>query len=648
MFRAIQKVSYKNKPNPRCAKRLWVGADDIKEEGVWIVKSTNKPLENYAKYFQPAQPNGARKQNVAGFHFGTSGTDALGLAQFDDGGEKEKHCFMCKFQSPPRFKIRGLCDGSSMDTFYTLVYDTEHNIPYFKGYDKTMIRLNESVDTKGAQKYWDIMQKTSDKETILIGRTEMSPSDLSLGGGLKSWSFTQPVCSEEERMYLEFSTCSDDEFVCKNDGKCISMETRCDKFPNCEDYSDEENCNTVILGDSYVKDFAPLEKLDEGAYKRTEVFVSVNIIGILFISETEEIFEIKFDLTLNWRDFRVKFHNLKQKTSMNRLTNYEKSLIWVPEVIFVNTKNSEISKSDNTVMTEIIKNETATISSFEINENIHIFEGEKNSFVMKKTYSVQWICHFQMMWYPFDSQTCTMQFRPESNSDGNIELIVDKLIYSGPVELTQYFIKSTKMSSAKEDEEIIVHITLGRRLMGTILTVYLPTHVMVILSQATNYFQPFFFEAVITVNLTIILVICTMFLAIAQSLPTTAYIKMIDLWFILVLLVPFIFTLLHTYLDTVRNYEKNTKGKENSKVFRKMAKNNITVTPKNSPIPAGLVSINEEAQNHALKRHYEDLESVHTEHQITRIMSMLIVWIPLVVYGCMGLYWVVGMSQYYS
>jgi hypothetical protein len=55
-----------------------------------------------------------------------------------------------------------------------------------------------------------------------------------------------------------------------------------------------------------------------------------------------------------------------------------------------------------------------------------------------------------------------------------------------------------------------------------IMTVYLPTNVMVIMSQATNYFKPFFFEAVITVNLTIILVICTMFLAISQSLPTTS------------------------------------------------------------------------------------------------------------------------------
>ena len=72
MFKAVQPLSYKNKPNPRCAKRLFLGADDIEEENYWVVKETNQPVKNYLQYFQPGQPNGARKQNVAGFHFGSS------------------------------------------------------------------------------------------------------------------------------------------------------------------------------------------------------------------------------------------------------------------------------------------------------------------------------------------------------------------------------------------------------------------------------------------------------------------------------------------------------------------------------------------------------------------------------------------------
>ena len=45
-----------------------------------------------------------------------------------------------------------------------------------------------------------------------------------------------------------------------------------------------------------------------------------------------------------------------------------------------------------------------------------------------------------------------------------------------------------------------------RRLLGTILTVYIPTLLLIIISHMTNYFKSFFFEAVVTVNLTVMLV----------------------------------------------------------------------------------------------------------------------------------------------
>ena len=39
-------------------------------------------------------------------------------------------------------------------------------------------------------------------------------------------------------------------------------------------------------------------------------------------------------------------------------------------------------------------------------------------------------------------------------------------------------------------------ISCTRRLLGTILTVYIPTLLLIIISHMTNYFKPFFFEAV--------------------------------------------------------------------------------------------------------------------------------------------------------
>ena len=54
---------------------------------------------------------------------------------------------------------------------------------------------------------------------------------------------------------------------------------------------------------------------------------------------------------------------------------------------------------------------------------------------------------------------------------------------------------------------------MGRRILSSILTVYLPTVLLNVMGHVTVYFKPFFFEAIITVNLTVMLVLTTMWVA---------------------------------------------------------------------------------------------------------------------------------------
>ena len=85
-----------------------------------------------------------------------------------------------------------------------------------------------------------------------------------------------------------------------------------------------------------------------------------------------------------------------------------------------------------------------------------------------------------------------------------VSLSPGDLTYQGPEELTQYYVKNFMIGETMLDDIKVlrVSITLGRRLLGTILTVYLPTVLLNIIGHATNFFKPFFFEAVVTVNLT--------------------------------------------------------------------------------------------------------------------------------------------------
>ena len=80
---------------------------------------------------------------------------------------------------------------------------------------------------------------------------------------------------------------------------------------------------------------------------------------------------------------------------------------------------------------------------------------------------------------------------------------------------------------------------LVRRIINELLTTYLPTFFILLIVYATNFFKPFFFEAIVTVNLTSQLVLTTLFISVSQSLPPTAYVKLIDVWLIFSQLIPF-------------------------------------------------------------------------------------------------------------
>merc|ERR1719233_1996921 len=96
-------------------------------------------------------------------------------------------------------------------------------------------------------------------------------------------------------------------------------------------------------------------------------------------------------------------------------------------------------------------------------------------------------------------------------------------------------------------------ITLGRRLLSVMTTVYLPTLLLNIIGHITHYFKPFFFESALAVNLTVMLVLTSMLISVVESLPQTAYIKMVEIWLIFNLLLPFTDVLLHTTIDYLRS-----------------------------------------------------------------------------------------------
>ena len=64
--------------------------------------------------------------------------------------------------------------------------------------------------------------------------------------------------------------------------------------------------------------------------------------------------------------------------------------------------------------------------------------------------------------------------------------------------LTQYIIKNWTLDYVDEDDPsrgLTMVIVFRRRIMNAILTIYLPTILVLCIVYATNFFKEFFFEA---------------------------------------------------------------------------------------------------------------------------------------------------------
>ena len=122
-------------------------------------------------------------------------------------------------------------------------------------------------------------------------------------------------------------------------------------------------------------------------------------------------------------------------------------------------------------------------------------------------------------------------------------------------------------NTTNDDERVSMKIVLKRKIMSEMMTTYFPSALLMLITFATTFFKPFFFEAALSVNLTTMLVMTTIFISKMEGLPPTSATKMIDYWLILCQLVPFAQVVLLTAMEYLREEELDKEeDKEDSKV----------------------------------------------------------------------------------
>ena len=301
---------------------------------------------------------------------------------------------------------------------------------------------------------------------------------------------------------LTLHACNEEQFACKN-AFCIAMENRCNAVEDCVDGSDEQDCGKLIMSPGYMKDLTPVLNSKQDVL----VNFSLNILQIE-IHENSNTFMTKMSCTRNWFDRRLMYKHLKHDPStMNMFPPKEIEAIWYPAVTINNIRSMEDVKSTNAKdVFQAIANKNFTYTA---EDNMHIFKGSENALSLKREYTIEWNCEYAYHWYPFDSQVCRMEFLNETY---RTDFQPTNLQYNPNISLSRYTLNKIRMCKAvvREMKAIVVEVTLGRPIISNLLTVFVPTLLLVIISFTARVFAEEYMDMVIQVNLTILLVLATL------------------------------------------------------------------------------------------------------------------------------------------
>ena len=121
-------------------------------------------------------------------------------------------------------------------------------------------------------------------------------------------------------------------------------------------------------------------------------------------------------------------------------------------------------------------------------------------------------------------------------------------------DLTMFTITNLNLYDDKDKDKdnsnmVVMTLKLKRKIVTELLTTYLPTILLLIITFVTIFFDKDLFGDAIAVNLTIMLVMTTIFTSKIEELPPTSDMKMIDIWLIFCLVVPFLEVILRTAIE---------------------------------------------------------------------------------------------------
>ncbi|XP_064101370.1 glycine receptor subunit alpha-2-like isoform X2 [Macrobrachium nipponense] len=259
----------------------------------------------------------------------------------------------------------------------------------------------------------------------------------------------------------------------------------------------------------------------------------MNILSIRKIDIANFNFVTEVQIILEWVDERLVFKHLNKDIELNAISNF---IPWLPELEFL---------GDGMAMSEVqLRRSRLTVNrqsdplpdnDQEVQEAL-VFEGKKNPLILKRKLTITTTCQFDLGAFPFDTQVCTMITRLSKVTKEYVKLepLGRGVHFLGVRRGLEYQLESEVMIRKNDGNYsgVEVKLTFYSLSMFYIFSTYLPTLIIVIIVYSILFYPLTAFEERINVGLTGLLVEATLFSQVSSSIPRTAYLKLVDVWFV--------------------------------------------------------------------------------------------------------------------
>ncbi|XP_063845198.1 uncharacterized protein LOC135091470 isoform X1 [Scylla paramamosain] len=507
---------------PPAIQMTWIGATDNAQEGVYV-KAHDGEVAEFFKWGSN-DPNGLQWQNCL----------ILDLDYMHDYPCYVLREALCYLAGQQEWTLKGPCEEDTANYKYSLTHPDKGRL-VFRGY------YQYEIAEEGEAWLW----RNVITDTIVA---RLSFAEARWPMGRRNWTMESEVCEKKGVQVLQLSSCTGEEYTCR-DGSCIPRLQRCDRRPDCHDESDEQECQLVRRPVGYHHTLPPPSTV---AGTPLPVGLKIKLVS-LSLSDKDSYLEVTYHLNVTWSDLRLRFHDLKAAARLNQVPVTDQGSLWTPTLTLINVRGTERTRVDDEAVLTVHRRGHPLDDDLSVPEDADVYLGVENHLSVERKYTSNFLCDLDLELYPFDTQRCYMEMEMLSAATDFVKLEknVSEVTYVGAELLIEYTVVSVSLmvNNSHTMAQAEVEVVLQRRVGYPIISIYVPTVILLILAYLSLVFRRDNFDTRVMSSLTVLLVLASLFTQTSTSLPKTSYFKMVDVWLLFCISLIFFVIVFHVTID---------------------------------------------------------------------------------------------------